>query len=171
MPTSPHKIIHTIEPFSRTLHALVPHSHLYDLHITACSPPTKGETELYPQTSSSCSESSSSDSSILMASWRSRSAFAWRCFDLKAAAFHIVEKLIEERRRPTGGELCADKPIPVSTMFVRNHITNITERASTLRKKRLPRAAFLMSTLYAIMIKPCDMKNNSIAASTVCCGH
>jgi hypothetical protein len=84
---------------------------------------------------------------------------------------HIKATLMEERRRSTGGELCADKLIPASTRFVRNHITRTADRVSTLRKKRLLRAVFLMSTLYAIMTHPCDMKNKSIAASTVCYGN
>jgi hypothetical protein len=68
----------------------------------------------------------------------------------------------------TGGEAWEDKLIPMTITFARNHIARIPERASTLRKKSLLRAVFLTSMLYASMIQPCDTKNRSIAARTVC---
>jgi hypothetical protein len=87
------------------------------------------------------------------------------------ASQYIIVTLVKGRWKHTGGEVCADKLIPASTRFTMDHITTIADRASTLRKKRLLRAVFLMSTLYAVMMKPCDMKNNSTAASTVYCSN
>jgi hypothetical protein len=83
----------------------------------------------------------------------------------------MITMQMKGRRQFTGGEACADRLIPTSTIFATNHIARIPERVSTLRKNRWLRAVFLMSRLYAIMTQLCDMKNNSMAASTVCHSH